>query len=362
MTAIMRASVIFLAAMLLAGCGGSESTPGEPGTNPTGSELLHGVPDTLQAERILDVREDESLANPTRIAAAGEGFALYDNGTGEVTVFTGEAEPSASFGGRGRGPGEFQSVSSLAYRDGQFLVADGELLRLTAYGPEGTVESTVDLAPALYAIETGVISSRTFMVPTNGQQESLARYINRENDREFTFGKPVVEAPGAADFNSWQKDLAAGTVPDFFRNRVAVSGSDSLLYLFLQTEGVLRQYGLQGTRNWERGFADLPEFQDEFDGFVEENKDNEPGQMYMLQYTYGLQQTTRGIYMLLRIPSAYPPTLLYVDHRNLGSRLIRVEGMDPRPSHFSIAPSGNRIYFLNTGKGVVYRVDLPVQG
>ncbi|MDZ7773146.1 MAG: hypothetical protein U5K31_10490 [Balneolaceae bacterium] len=320
------------------------------------------MPDTLQAESILDVRENEEIANPTRLAATDGGFALYDAGTGMVNIYSEEAELTASFGGRGRGPGEFQSVSALAYRNGLVLVSDSDLLRLTSFGQNGNVERTVDLEAALYAIDTGILSSQSFLVPTNGQQESLALYVDRENGSEFRFGEPVVEAPGVADFNSWQKDLSSGTVPDFFRNRVAVSGRDSLLYLFLQTEGVLRQYDSGGNLTWERRFSERPEFRDEFDRFVEQNRDNEPGEMYMLQYAYEMQQTDRGVYLFLRIPPAYPPTLLFVDHSNSGSRLIRIEGMDPRPSHFSIAPSGNRVYFLNIGEGVVYRTDLPVQG
>jgi len=313
---------------------------------------------TQTVEIILSVENDEIIANPTRITASSNGFILYDDALNQIAVFTNDGDHVSTFGRQGRGPGEFQSVSTLKYDSGTIIVSDSELLRLTSFEPDGKIVSNHDLTASLFAMDNAIISSSRYITPTNGQEGGLAKFVDSEAGNEIVFGEPVTKTPEAADFNQWHQDLSSGRVPDFFRNRIAVSGNESLFYLFLQTEGVLRQYSSDGELTWEKQI-EIPEFEKEFERFVERNKDNPPGRMYMLQYVHKMEQTEDGVYMLLRIPGEFPTTVLYVDSSGKNHRYYRFEEMDYRPTHFSFSPDRQWIYFLNTSQGIIYRSGFP---
>lgn len=314
--------------------------------------------DTQSAEIILSVDTDQIIANPVRIAACEDGFILYDDALKQIHIFSDNGEHMHTFGREGRGPGEFQSISALTCDSGQIIVSDSELLRLTTFDLEGNTLSNRDLTASLFAIDNTVISSNQFITPTNGQEGGLAKYVDRENNIEIVFGEPITATPETADFNQWQRDLSSGKVPDFFRNRVAVSGDESFFYAFLQTEGILQQYSTDGTPTWETKF-ELPEFEDEFNRFVEQNRDNPPGRIYMLQYVHKMVQNEEGIFMLLRIPNIYPPTVLFLNHDGENQRKLYFDNMEYRASDFSISPNKDWIYFLNRSQGVIYRSRFP---
>jgi len=171
-----------------------------------------------------------------------------------------------------------------------------------------------DLSASIFAFDNAIISPNKFITPNNGQDSGLARFIDRKNNFELVFREPVTETPEVADLNEWQRDLSSGKVPDFFRNGVAISGDQSYFYLFLQTEGVLQKINsLDGDLIWEKKF-ELPEFKDEFDRFVEQNRNNTFGRVSMLQYVHKMEQDENGVYLFLRSTDTYLPTILLVDH------------------------------------------------
>lgn len=313
---------------------------------------------TQSAEIVLSVETDEIIAGPTLITAFDDGFILYDDAEHKIHLFSETGAHLNSFGRGGRGPGEFQSVSTITYDAGKIIVSDSKLLRLTSFDLKGSILTSHDLTASLSAMANTILSPHAFITPTNGHEGGLAKFVDRENDTKLVFGEPVTTPPEAVDFNQWQRDLSSGKVPDFFKNNVAVSGDDSSFYIFLQTQGLLQKFDVQGELDWEKKF-NLPEFQDEYDRFVEQNKDNPPGRMYMLQYVYKMEQNEDGIYMLLRIPHTYPPTMLFLDHDEDSQRKIQFVDMGHRPSRFSISPDGKWIYLLNRSRGIVYRSSVP---
>ena len=332
--------------LLFMGCNKTENDSNE-------SAALNKV-STPPAEIIVSAETDENIANPTQISAFENGFVLYDHALKQVLVFSENGEFHNSFGSGGKGPGEFQTVSTLSYNSDQIIVSDSELLRLTAFDIDGNMLSNQELAPSLFAMDNAILSSSQFITPTNGREGGLAKFVDTGKQIEVVFGEPVTKTPEVADFNQWRKDFSSGKVPDFFRNQVAISGNESFFYLFLQTEGVLAQYNHDGALNWQKSF-DLPEFKDEFERFIERNRTNTAGTVYMLQYVSEMEQHDDGVYMLLRIPNRYPPTLLFSDHTGNKIKKIQFNGMDERPSRFSISPDKKWLWFLNVSAGIVYR-------
>lgn len=314
----------------------------------------HGEISSDSIQTLLSIEEDQEIVNPRYITSTADGFALYDDGLHEVQLFSENGDHISSFGNEGRGPGEFQSVSTIKSMDDQIMVSDSERLVQYSFNPEGELISTVKLDPNLYTIDNEIVSPSAFITPTNGRNNSLATFIDKNSDAEFNLGEPVVEPQGSVDLNQLEKAFSEGKLPDFIRNRVDISAGSSYIYLFLQTEGVLQQYNLNGELNWEKSL-ELPEFNDEYDRFVSENKDQEPGKVYMLQYVHDMEQDEDGLYMLLKIPEKYPTTILSVDHNGEKMQYYRFNNIEHRPSQFSISPDQEWIYFLNVSQGIVYQ-------
>jgi len=309
---------------------------------------------TRNAEVILSAETDKSIANPTQITAFEGGFILYDHALKQILFYSENGELINTFGREGKGPGEFQSVTKLKYDSGRIIASDSELLRLSEFDMHGNIISNEELASSFFAMDNAILSSKQFITPTNGQEDALAKFVNSENEVEIVFGEPVTETPEVADFNQWRKDFSSGKVPDFFRNRVAISGEESFFYLFLQTEGILNQYNTDGSLNWQKKF-DLPEFRDAFGRFLERNRGNTSGNVYMLQYVWEMEQDEDGVYILINAPASYTPTLLFINHGGNKIEKMHFNGMDERPSGFSISPDKKWIWFLNVSAGIVYR-------
>lgn len=338
---ILLLSIVFLSAS----CGRQQDA--QPETD-SSTDII------FQSEIVVSVEDSEVIANPTRIASYDDGFILFDSALNKVMIFSGNGELRYSFGRQGRGPGEFRNVSSVSYHNGRIVINDSELLRHTVFMFDGELEYNHNLSASLFAFNTATAAPGRFITPTNGSEGGLAKLVDRIGNTELVLGTPVTEAPEVADFNQWQRELASGRVPDFFRNTVAVSADESYIYLFLQTEGILQQFSWDGELNWEKTI-ELPEFEKAFERFVENNKDNPPGRVFMLQYVDAIAQNENGVYMLLNTSGETLPTVLRVDHAGENRHLYRFEGMQHRPSQFSITPNRENAWFLNVSDGVVYQ-------
>lgn len=111
----------------------------------------------------------------------GDGnFILADVGTGEVRVFDAGGNHLHSFGGRGEGPGEFQSlVGAWPLVDGGILAADRRLQRILRFDSQGTLLATGSLAGVdamamltpvgLAGPETFLSRVRPFSIPSAGE-------------------------------------------------------------------------------------------------------------------------------------------------------------------------------------------------
>jgi len=310
------------------------------------------------AEIILRVQNESRIAIPLRIAATQAGFALYDYGLHQIQLFSTDGTFIRSFGNEGKGPGEFKNISTIKTCSSQIIVSDSKLLRQTSFDSEGNLQQMYDISSTLFASDNAIIGPGKYITPTNGEEKSLAKFVDRNHDREFIFGKPVVDSPGFADINKWRRDISSGKVPDFFRNQIAITGNESYWYLFLQTEGILQQYNTKGEQIWEKKLI-LPEFEAAFDRFIENEIVSSGGNISILRYVNKMELNNDGVYLLLRTPKTFPLSLLFVDHEGEKVRMFRFTDIQNAVNEFSISPNGKWIYFVDGARGIIYRSRIP---
>lgn len=73
-------------------------------------------------------------------------IAVADGGSRQIRIFDGSGRYVRTVGGQGEGPGEFTALSRIgSRRDGSIDAWDGNLRRLTSFGPEGSVTATTQV-------------------------------------------------------------------------------------------------------------------------------------------------------------------------------------------------------------------------
>ncbi|MFW6079392.1 MAG: hypothetical protein ACODAE_07225 [Gemmatimonadota bacterium] len=143
-----------------AGCGAGADRPEEPEEGASA-----GLGETVAAwsvspepdARIGGAAEDSTSLLFYEVSDAylrGEEIVVANGGTPEVKVFAAEdGRVVRVFGGEGEGPGEFAMRAALLPLDGDSVAAlDGDLRRITVFGPEGEPARTISLA----ALSAGV--------------------------------------------------------------------------------------------------------------------------------------------------------------------------------------------------------------
>ena len=114
-----------------------------------GVELIHNPQTPLYPERTISLQEDLTISSenaegevilflPTRVAVdENEQIYILDHQDCSVKVFDSQGRFQITVGGKGQGPGEFQSVSEMIFfRDGRFIVLDWELRRISLFDGE----------------------------------------------------------------------------------------------------------------------------------------------------------------------------------------------------------------------------------
>ncbi|ROQ21415.1 NHL repeat-containing protein [Marinimicrobium koreense] len=95
---------------------------------------------TLAGEHERAIEAEDGLDSPGGVAVRADGTLLIADSYGQRIVhITPDGEVLESWGGAGRGPGEFSYPADVALApDGGFYVADGYNDRVQQFGPDGT--------------------------------------------------------------------------------------------------------------------------------------------------------------------------------------------------------------------------------
>jgi len=139
----------------------------------------------VQGKEIL-LRSDstDAMAVPSWIKAVPGGFLLYDAGLQNVAKFNYIGDRQLSFGDKGRGPGEFQSLSGIWAYDNRYWAYDINGRKLISYNKQGNHVKDypldfVEFPAGVTPIE--LIGSQQFAMPAGGKNGALIKLADLKN-------------------------------------------------------------------------------------------------------------------------------------------------------------------------------------
>lgn len=137
----------------------------------------------------LDPDNLESLLNRPSAIVQGPGgeYLVCDEGDRRIAVFNTEGNYIRSFGGRGSGPGEFQTIELIGISDGILTLFDSSLQRTTLFSTTG------DLL-GVYAVRILERADALFILE-NGSQVCLHRKIELRGEEDWRAMKGIIISP-----------------------------------------------------------------------------------------------------------------------------------------------------------------------
>jgi hypothetical protein len=352
---------IFCIGCLLLGCSSERDVE-----TPTFTE--YSVKNT---QAFLSLENTLFLGSPTSIEAVSGGLLIVDKGHFQITKVDYEGNRLLSFGKRGRGPGEFQSISGFWPFENEYLVYDYNSFKFSTFDHSGNLidEEILEENPVNSStgrsipITLDAISSNKILIPTGGLQGSLFAIADLINGDAIYTGNAVVEYIEYNHQDNMQT-FSKGEIPDIHRNMVMLNSSSSAIYSFQQTTGVLEKYTHAGEQVWEKKL-DIPAQSDLFDQISEHNRelglDDFPR---MFLYGRGMDALEEGVALLLNLPDDQPLTIAWVPEDGSKIDLVEVEGItldgNSFRDGFTISPDGQHAYYLKRSKGTIYQFEWPL--
>jgi hypothetical protein len=131
-----RRNLLLAAVVLLGACQAEQYTPMGAAYE---LSVVNRFGDDVGVQSRGDPERSGLLGSIRAYAQASDGSLLVlDRSVNQIVVFSGEGQPLHSFGGRGRGPGEFLTPVDLAIdRQGRALVLDYDLRRVSYFSSDG---------------------------------------------------------------------------------------------------------------------------------------------------------------------------------------------------------------------------------
>lgn len=231
-----------LAALTLLGCG-------DRGVVEENVLDIDDVPRIVVSERVVlggkDATGPAAFGSVAAVALfPGQGrMAVGDGTVASVQMFGLDGAYLWSVGGRGFGPGEFQTLRSIAAQaDGGFCVWDIQIARVTTFDARGKVLRTapVDFRD-LWAIRPSLVGFAEGCVPVfRDQRADISRHEQQDGlfqdtvrlalfDTGGRFARWLIEVSNAPQWLYHEDRGWGSTSPVFGRSRVALLSGDALL-------------------------------------------------------------------------------------------------------------------------------------
>ncbi|TVQ73093.1 MAG: hypothetical protein EA363_03625, partial [Balneolaceae bacterium] len=303
--------------------------------------------------------------------------ALYftDNSFDRVTKVDMDGEKLFSFGSKGRGPGEFQSLSGFWKFEDRYLIYDFNGFKFITYDFNGDPVSDISVDanpvnpegfPPNIPLTVEAISPHLLLIPSRGRNNSLFAKADIKNDSLLFLGSAVGDFVESYDRDEIQQSHLRGEIPEIFANFMMLSHSSNGIYAFQQTTGILEKYSHSGELIWEMNIKH-PVQEGMLSHFADENRESvrsgEPA-LHLYNYAKAMDANEEGVAVLLNTLEKNKATVIWVsdDGENLAE--IIYQGIENdligRFNTFTISPEDSRAWFLNQRDGEIYSADWPL--
>lgn len=317
-------------------------------------------------QAFLSVKDTPFLGRPTSVKAVSDGLLIVDEGYFRITKVDNEGNRLLSFGKRGQGPGEFQSIAGFWPLENEYLVYDYNSFKFSTFDHSGKLidEEVLDENPAnpnsTYSIPITLdaISADTLLIPTSGREGSLFAIVDRISGNITYTGTANAEFIENNEPDAMHT-LARGEIPDIHRNMVMLSSSSSAIYSFQQTTGVLEKFTHAGKKIWNKEL-NIPAQRNLFEQIAQHNRN---GEFRLFLYARAMDVHKDGVALLLNLPEDQPLTVAWVPEDGSKMDLVEVEGItldgDGFMEGFTISPDGKHAYYLKRSNGTIYQFEWP---
>ncbi len=332
---------------------------------------------TIKDEQVFLSAEDAPyLGRPTAIKAVFDGLYFVDSDHYQIMKVDKEGNHLLSFGNRGRGPGEFQSIAGFWPFKNEYLVYDYNSFKFLTFDKEGSlVEEVVveknpvnpDGFPPNIPITVHAISTYELLIPSRGRNGSLFAIADIKTDNLKFTGEAIGPFVESYDHENVIQTFAQGEIPDIFLNLVMMTSSASGIYSFQQTTGKLEKYSHSGELVWQKDLK-IPAQNDLFDQIARKNQligmENEP--RHLFKYATSIDANENGVAVLLNMPDGDPVTAVWVPEDGKRMDVLTFSGLEQEEFRFfesgifTVNPTGSRAYILNTQDGIIYKAEWPL--
>ncbi|MFO7845363.1 MAG: 6-bladed beta-propeller [Balneolaceae bacterium] len=354
--------IIFCLGFLLLGC----KADGDTEKTAVTEHIVNNVKVFLSAE------DTPILGRPTAIKAVSDGLYFVDEGHSQITKVDEEGNHLLSFGNRGRGPGELQSIAGFWPFKNEYLVYDYNSFKFLTFDDRGELidEEILTENPVnpdsefSIPITLDALSPDKLLIPTGGRNGSLFAIADRVGSNVTYSGTAVGEFIREYNNQEVMQAYSRGEIPDILLNLVMLSSSSKAIYSLQQTTGILEKYTHAGEQVWEKEL-NIPAHRNLFDRIAEHNRNaeqNDHRRNFMV--ARAMDALDDGVALLLNMPEAQPLTIAWISEDGNTIDLIEVEGLtlDVRgfAEGFTVSPDRKHAYFLERSLGTIYRFEWPL--
>ena len=322
----------------------------------------------------LSLEDTPFLGRPTDIKSVSDGLLIVDGGHNQITKVDKKGQFVLSFGKRGRGPGELQSIAGFWPFDSEYLVYDYNSFKFLTFNHRGELleEETLQQNPVnpdsefSIPITLDAVSAEILLIPTGGRQGSLFAIADRVSGSLTYAGSAVGDGNIKQEYNNEaaMQAYSRGEIPVNFLNLVMLGSSDKEIYSLHQTTGILEKYTQQGVKVWEKQL-NIPAQRGLFDQISEHNRRMKPNSIRKLFiYARAMDATKDGVFLLLNLPEGQPLTIAWIPNDGNTIHLVKAEGFTMNPhgfmEGFTVSPEGEHVYYLERSSGTIYQFDWPI--
>lgn len=308
----------------------------------------------------LVTTESGLLAKPADMAVTTDGTLLVlDYGKPSIV----ELDDSATsivreWGHSGSGPGELLLPLGLAVRGDTLITTNVGNGRFEIYLRSGAI---LESRPAPTEARTAGLALNPdggYVLPTNGQEGSLAKICRRDGSVAYRVGDPIVPPASRFDLGGFREAALKGEVPDYYRNNaLAALAEDSTTWLALNTEGTINRYSAKGQLLGRTDITDSL-FPAILARYVQRNKDDSTGRrVYPLSYFSDLWPEGGRLWVLLNAPPGRPAVVMRLGPTGVVERRFELPGVSD-VWRMVIRPEVREILFTSAETASLFRVRL----
>ena len=316
---------------------------------------------------LLQADSTDQIGAPALIQTVERGFIIFDSATYKFILFDPQGNKLLSFGKKGKGPGEFLSLSGFKEFEDFYLVFDYRTAKFLKYRLNGEFIEDVGLNSDYFPIlpvSIEALEPDRFIMPSFGKNGSLLMDIDRIKNKVQYFGNSVGDYVENLRPGESIKAITSRKIPAYMLNTVELSSNRTGIFSFQQTTALLEKYSYSRELIWKKKI-ETPALDRLFDIFFEKNIERiNKGlpEKYPFIYARDLEANDKGVAILLNLMEKDPVTLYWVSNDGKDDKVVTFEGMKKQPYQFSISEHENKsyIFFTNFMEGTIYKAEWPL--